>query len=241
MAQQYKQLGLKFTVAGTTFFADPSTDRRSVLDRLRPHPGADRRAARTRRRSSRRSTASTWSSSPAVLQRRADRADRRSTRCWPRTSPSPARTCTTRCSRFGKFQGLIPLKFKTNTATVPIDINEMQDGKDVTLKQMQAAIATAPHARAATAGQRPRHRLRARRGRRSASRWSTPRRRSSTSPMPASIRWAAIWPGRWSTHGVPLLVALAARDRRLHRARRADPEPALRAAGTAAARPIWSC
>ena len=36
-----------------------------------------------------------------------------------------------------KFQGLIPLEFKTNTASVPIDINEMRDGKDVTLKQFQ--------------------------------------------------------------------------------------------------------
>jgi len=36
-----------------------------------------------------------------------------------------------------KFQGLIPLEFKTNTASVPIDINVMRDGKDVTLKQMQ--------------------------------------------------------------------------------------------------------
>lgn len=36
-----------------------------------------------------------------------------------------------------KFLGLIPLEFKTNTAIVPMDINEMRDGKDVTLKQMQ--------------------------------------------------------------------------------------------------------
>ena len=35
-----------------------------------------------------------------------------------------------------KFQGLIPLEFKTNTATVPLDINMMHDGKDVTIKQM---------------------------------------------------------------------------------------------------------
>ena len=37
-----------------------------------------------------------------------------------------------------KFRGLIPLEFKTNTASVPMDINEMRDGKDVLLKQMQA-------------------------------------------------------------------------------------------------------
>ncbi len=37
-----------------------------------------------------------------------------------------------------KFQGLIPLEFKTNTASVPMDINVMRDGKDVTLKEMPA-------------------------------------------------------------------------------------------------------
>jgi hypothetical protein len=36
------------------------------------------------------------------------------------------------------FQGLIPMEFKTNTAIAPIDINEMKDGKDVTLEQMKA-------------------------------------------------------------------------------------------------------
>ena len=39
-----------------------------------------------------------------------------------------------------KFQGLIPLEFKTNTASVPMDINVMRDGKDVLLKADEAAI-----------------------------------------------------------------------------------------------------
>jgi branched-chain amino acid transport system substrate-binding protein len=36
------------------------------------------------------------------------------------------------------FHGLIPMEFKSNTATVPIGINEMKDGKDVTIKQVTA-------------------------------------------------------------------------------------------------------
>ncbi len=36
-----------------------------------------------------------------------------------------------------KFQGLIPLEFKTNTASVPMDINEMRDGKDVLLQEVK--------------------------------------------------------------------------------------------------------
>ncbi len=38
----------------------------------------------------------------------------------------------------GKFNGLIPLEFKSNTATVPLDIDVMKGGKDVTVKQMTA-------------------------------------------------------------------------------------------------------
>ncbi len=36
----------------------------------------------------------------------------------------------------GKFKGLIPLEFQTNTASVPLDINVMKGGKDVTVEQM---------------------------------------------------------------------------------------------------------
>jgi branched-chain amino acid transport system substrate-binding protein len=36
------------------------------------------------------------------------------------------------------FQGLIPMVFNSNTATVPIGINEMKDGKDVTLTKVTA-------------------------------------------------------------------------------------------------------
>jgi branched-chain amino acid transport system substrate-binding protein len=37
------------------------------------------------------------------------------------------------------FHGLIPMEFNSNTATVPIGINEMKGGKDITLKQVTAA------------------------------------------------------------------------------------------------------
>ena len=40
--------------------------------------------------------------------------------------------------QIGKFNGLIPLEFKSNTATVSIDINEMRDGKDTTIKELSA-------------------------------------------------------------------------------------------------------
>jgi branched-chain amino acid transport system substrate-binding protein len=36
------------------------------------------------------------------------------------------------------FHGLIPMEFKSNTATVPIGINMMKDGKDITIRQVTA-------------------------------------------------------------------------------------------------------
>lgn len=35
-----------------------------------------------------------------------------------------------------KFPGLIPLEFNTNTASVPLDIDMVKGGKDVTIKRM---------------------------------------------------------------------------------------------------------
>lgn len=37
-----------------------------------------------------------------------------------------------------KFHGLIPMEFTSNTATVPIGINEMKGGKDITLKKVSS-------------------------------------------------------------------------------------------------------
>ena len=48
-----------------------------------------------------------------------------------RSRTSPAKTCAPRCSPIRKFQGIIPLEFTTNTAKMPIGINEMRGGKDV--------------------------------------------------------------------------------------------------------------
>jgi len=38
----------------------------------------------------------------------------------------------------GRFHGLVPLEFKSNTASVPLDINLMTGGKDVTIWQLNS-------------------------------------------------------------------------------------------------------
>jgi len=47
--------------------------------------------------------------------------------------PATGENLRTALFQIKTFQGLIPMTFNSNTATVPIAINEMRDGKDVTL------------------------------------------------------------------------------------------------------------
>ena len=137
-----------------------------------------------------------------------------------------------------KFQGLIPLEFKTNTASVPLDINVMKDGKDVPLKQMSCNSGRS-RTLDADAG--------------AATCWS-PVLVTGCALGVVAISFSLVYATTkifhvahagiytlggylaWSLvmHGAPVLVAAACRDRRMRGTWRADPEPALRAAGTAA-------
>jgi branched-chain amino acid transport system substrate-binding protein len=137
MAQQYKQLGLNFTVGGTTFFSDPQTiaDPSSegfihtqvridappeLAAKFKTKYGADMDFF----------SRQYYNATQIILTV----TDRLLTENKPLTGESMHDMLFT----IGKFQGLIPLEFKTNTASVPLDINMMKGGKDVTIKQMTA-------------------------------------------------------------------------------------------------------
>jgi branched-chain amino acid transport system substrate-binding protein len=136
MAQQYKQLDLKFTVAGTTFFADPSTiaDPSSagfVHTQLRIDAPPDLTAQfKAKYGTDMEFFAKQYYNAAQVVLTAIDKvlAD---------SKPVTGENVHEAVLAIRKFQGLIPLEFKTNTASVPMDINEMRDGKDVTLKQLQ--------------------------------------------------------------------------------------------------------
>jgi branched-chain amino acid transport system substrate-binding protein len=137
MAQQYKQLGLKFTVAGTTFFADPQT----IAD-----PSAEGFVHTQVRIDAPPELAAEFKQKFGVDMEFFSRQYYNATQIvltvadhlLAENKPLTGEAMHDELFKIGKFQGLIPLEFKTNTASVPLDINVMKDGKDVTIKQMTA-------------------------------------------------------------------------------------------------------
>jgi branched-chain amino acid transport system substrate-binding protein len=137
MAQQYKQLGLKFTVAGTTFFADPQT----IAD-----PSSAGFVHTQVRIDAPPELAAEFKQKFGVDMEFFSRQYYNATQIvltvadhlLSENKPVTGEAMHDELFKIGKFQGLIPLEFKTNTASVPLDINVMKDGKDVTIKQMTA-------------------------------------------------------------------------------------------------------
>ena len=135
MAQQYKQLDLNFTVAGTTFFQDPDViaDPASngfLHTQLRIEAPPDLAAEFKQKFSAEMEFfVRQYYNATQIVLATLDKvlADGK---------PVTGENLRTALFEIKKFQGLIPLEFKTNTATVPLDINVMKDGKDVTIKRV---------------------------------------------------------------------------------------------------------
>jgi len=137
MAQQYRQLGLNFTVAGTTFFSDPDT----IAD-----PASEGFVHTQVRIDAPPELAAEFKAKFGVEMEFFVRQYYNATqiiltvadKLLTEGKPLTGETMHDELFAIGKFQGLIPLEFKTNTATVPLDINVMKGGKDVTIKQMSS-------------------------------------------------------------------------------------------------------
>jgi branched-chain amino acid transport system substrate-binding protein len=135
MAQQYRQLGLTFTVAGTTFFADPDT----VAD-----PASDGFIHTQVHIDAPPDLAAEFKAKFGVEMEFFVRQYYNATQIVLAVTdkiltdgkPLTGETMHDTLFAIRKFNGLIPLEFNSNTATVPLDINVMKDGKDVTVKQM---------------------------------------------------------------------------------------------------------
>jgi branched-chain amino acid transport system substrate-binding protein len=137
MAQQYKQLGLGFTVAGTTFFSDPGliADPASagfLHTQVRIDAPPELAAAfKAKFGADMGFFARQYYNATQIVLAVTDRL-------LAENKPLTGESMHDMLFTIGKFQGLIPLEFKSNTASVPLDINVMKDGKDVTLKQMSS-------------------------------------------------------------------------------------------------------
>jgi branched-chain amino acid transport system substrate-binding protein len=136
MAQEYKQIDLKFAVAGTTFFADPSviadpSAAGFVHTQLQIDAPPDLAAQfKEKYGADMEFFAKQYYNAAQIILTTLDKvvADKK-----PVTGEAMHDTLL----QIRRFQGLIPLEFKTNTASVPMDINIMRDGKDVLLKEMK--------------------------------------------------------------------------------------------------------
>jgi branched-chain amino acid transport system substrate-binding protein len=137
MAQQYKQLGLGFTVAGTTFFSDPDlikdpSSAGFVHTQVRIDAPPELAAAFKAKFGAEMGFFSRqYYNAMQIILAVTDRL-------LAENKPVTGESMHDMLFTIGKFQGLIPLEFKNNTASVPLDINVMKDGKDVTLKQMSS-------------------------------------------------------------------------------------------------------
>jgi branched-chain amino acid transport system substrate-binding protein len=135
MAQQYKQLGLNFTVAGTTFFQDPDVIRDPssegfVHTQIRIEAPPDLAAEfKEKFHVEMEFFVRQYYNASQILMTAMDKL-------LSEGKPITGENLRDVIFQIRHFQGLIPLDFKTNTATVPLDINMMHDGKDVTIKKM---------------------------------------------------------------------------------------------------------
>jgi branched-chain amino acid transport system substrate-binding protein len=137
MAQQYKQLGLGFAIAGTTFLQDPElvADPASegiVHTQVRIDAPPDLAAAfKAKFGVDMEFFVRQYFNATQIILAVTDRL-------LAEGKPVTGETMHDMLFTIGKFQGLIPLEFKTNTATVPLDINIMKGGKDTTVRQMSS-------------------------------------------------------------------------------------------------------
>jgi branched-chain amino acid transport system substrate-binding protein len=135
LAQQYKQLNLAFTVAGTTFMADPPTiadasSRGFIHTQVKIDAPPDMAAAfKAKYGDDMDFFAKQYYNGATVITTALAKvlADARQ---------ASGETLRQAIFDIGRFKGLIPMEFKTNTAKIGIVINIMRDGKDELLTEM---------------------------------------------------------------------------------------------------------
>ena len=137
MAQQFKQLGLKFTIAGTTFLQDPALvadpSSNGIIHTQIHIEAPPELAAEFKKKfgADMEFFVRQYYNAAQVVLTTLDKV-------LEEKKPVTGENMRTVLFQIHTFKGLIPLQFKTTTATVGIDINKMENGKDETIKQLTA-------------------------------------------------------------------------------------------------------
>jgi len=136
MAQQYKQIGADFAVAGTTFLQDPA---------LIADPAAEGFIHTQLQSKAPEGLAAEFKSKFNVEMEFFVRQYYNASNILFTTldkmlaekKPITGENVRDTILAIRKFSGLVPVEFKSNTATVPFDINVMRGGKDVLLEEVK--------------------------------------------------------------------------------------------------------
>lgn len=137
LADQYKELGLRFPIAGTSFFADPKLIADPAADgwihtqvKIEAPP-ALAAAFRERFHEDMEFHARQWYNGTDILLTaiRKVLADGK---------PVTGENIRQAVFDIGSFHGLMPVEFKTNTASAEIDIDEIRAGEDRVLTRLKA-------------------------------------------------------------------------------------------------------
>jgi branched-chain amino acid transport system substrate-binding protein len=134
MARQYKRLGLNFTIAGTTFLGDPD---------ILTDPSLEGFVHTQVRIDAPPELAAEFKAKFGLEMKFAARQYYNATQVGLAVADKvladgkklTGANMLDALLAIRKFQGLVPLEFKGHTATVPLDINVVRGGKDVTVKR----------------------------------------------------------------------------------------------------------
>lgn len=137
MAQQYKQLGAGFAVAGTTFLQDPSLIADPAAEGFlhtqlqSPAPAGLAAEFKTKFNAEMEFFVRQYYNASNILFTALDKV-------LAEKKPVTGENLRDSILAIRKFQGLVPVEFKSNTATVPFDLNVMRGGKDVLLEELKS-------------------------------------------------------------------------------------------------------
>lgn len=137
MAQQYKQLGAGSTVTGTTFLqdpsliADPATEGFLHTQLQSQAPAGLAAEFKTKFNAEMEFFVRQYYNASSILFTALDNV-------LAEKKPVTGENLSDSILAIRKFQGLVPVEFKSNTATVPFDLNVMRGGKDVLLEELKS-------------------------------------------------------------------------------------------------------